>query len=187
MEDISLMTSLKDAVSFGCVDSLESSTFSMLLQQMMEPILTRGSICGSPGDVIAQLSGHRIQLIQSVTLSNKAFWIEALGAGRVPSCNSAEEASIGFVTHRPRCKGRQNPPETSLLLIGPADSIRVFAIADISVRIPLDNLSCLQESRLRVFYQPRLGRQFFDDFQRSLDNAVGQLQVPGCLCSRSRA
>ena len=175
IEETSLMTLLRDTVSSWCGEPLESSTLSMVLQQMMAPILTRGSFCGSPGDVIAQLSGHRIKFIQSVTLSNEAAWIEALGAGRMPSCDSAEGTSIGFVAYRPRCKGRQNPPETSLLLIGTADAVRIFAIADVSPRIPLDNFPCLQEPRLWIFYQPRLGRQLLDDLQGSLDDAVGQV------------
>ena len=104
-----------------------------------------------PSDVLTQLRGHRIQFIQGVTLSHKTAWIESLGAGGMPSCGSAEGTSIGFVAHRPRDKCRQDPPETSLLLIGPAAAVGIFAIADISPRIALNNFPGLQKARLRVF------------------------------------
>ena len=69
-EETSLTTSPRDALSSWCgrLYSLESSTFSMVLQQMMLPILLRASFQRRPGDVVAELSRDAVQLLQAMVL-----------------------------------------------------------------------------------------------------------------------
>jgi hypothetical protein len=107
--------------------------------------------CGSLGDVVAQLSGHRVQLVQRVVHANPS--IAPLRSIRVVATR-AQWTRVFPRAHWSWHKGGHNSPKTSLLLISPANSVRVFAVADISPRIPLDNFPCFQQTRLWIFCEP---------------------------------
>ena len=100
---------LKDAVSSWCGDSLESSTFSMVLQQMMEPILTRGSFYRRPGDVPAENGWNRIEFLQGVIPA--ATQTDSLGLFRMLPSGRAQLTGIPPCTHGPWHKCRQDAHE----------------------------------------------------------------------------
>ena len=98
-EDTSRTMLLKDAVSSWCGDSLESSTFSMVLQQMMEPILTRGSFHRRPSDVPAENGWNRIEFLQGVIPA--ATQTDSLGLFRMLPSGRAQLTGIPPCTHGP--------------------------------------------------------------------------------------
>jgi hypothetical protein len=105
--------------------------------------LTRGSFCGSPGDVVAQLSGHRIKLVQRVIPSIAAT--DSLGLFRVPSSGRAQMTWVSSSARGPWREGRENAPETSGFAIHPATSLAVSTIANVAKRVALDNFPRLQK------------------------------------------
>ena len=76
--------------------------------------------CSSLGDVVAQLGGHRVELVQRVVHANSS--IAPLRSIRVVATR-AQWTRVFPRAYRSWQKGGHNPPKTSLFFLGPSDAV----------------------------------------------------------------
>ena len=130
------------------------------------------------GDVVGECLWHGIQIVETESLVFESAVRESLGATWVFPGVSRELARFLPCAHGPRNECWKDPPQTGGFPVSVAYSVGIHAVTDFSERQSAYHAASLEKSSCGVLQKPSFWLEMIEDIERSLNDCIGQREIP---------